>query len=377
VSRGPNLKDLSVLIIGAGIGGLTAAIALRQRAFAVQLIEKDPAWSVYGVGIIQQGNVLRAVHALGVLDRYIDAGVGFDAVEVYGPDGTRLARVPSHRLLPDRPANLGVSRRAMQKVLGDAAREAGATLRLGLTATVIEQQDSGVIVQFSDQTSGTYDIVIGADGAYSATRSMVMPEAPAPTFTGQAVWRYNLPRPTGLDALHVYNGPVGVGLVPISGELMYMYLTTPEPDNPRYPRAGLAAAMRGKTTRCAPSIRQLAEQITDDEGVVYRPLEWLLVEGPWHRGRVVLLGDAVHATTPHLGQGAGMAIEDSLVLAEELANHADVEGAFSAYRARRFERCAYIVRASLAICLGQLGKGPLVDNAKATAEMSVAVAQPI
>jgi 2-polyprenyl-6-methoxyphenol hydroxylase-like FAD-dependent oxidoreductase len=375
VSRGHDLKDLSVLVIGAGIGGLTAAIALRQRGFAVQMIEKDPVWSVYGVGIIQQGNVLRAVHALGILDRYIDAGAGFDAVEVYNPVGIKVARVPSHRLLPDRPANVGVSRRAMQKVLGDAALEAGATLRLGLTATVIDQQGSVVTVQFSDHTCGTFDIVVGADGAYSATRAMVMPEAPSPTFTGQAVWRYNLPRPTGLDALHVYNGPVGAGLVPISGELMYMYLTTPEPDNLRYPREGLAAAMRSKTTRCAPAIRELAEQITDDEGVVYRPLEWLLAEGPWHRGRVVLLGDAVHAATPHLGQGAGMAIEDGLVLAEELARHDDVETAFNAYRMRRFERCAYIVRASLAICLGQLGKAPPVDNAKATAEMFVATAQ--
>jgi 2-polyprenyl-6-methoxyphenol hydroxylase-like FAD-dependent oxidoreductase len=374
---GATVKDLSVLVIGAGIGGLTAAIALRQRGFAVQMIEKDPAWSVYGVGIIQQGNVLRAVHALGILDRYIAAGVGFDAVEVYAPNGMKVARVPSHPLLPDRPANVGVSRRALQQVLGDAAREAGATLRLGLTATVIEQQGTHVAVQFSDQTRGSYDIVVGADGTYSATRAMVLPEAPLPAFTGQAVWRYNLPRPAGLDALHAYNGPIGAGLVPISRELMYMFLTTPEPDNPRYPREGLAATMRGKTAACAPAIRELAGQITDDDGVVYRPLETLLVEGPWHNGRVVLLGDAVHATTPHLGQGAGMAIEDSLVLAEELVRHADPEAAFNAYRARRFDRCAYIVRASLAICLGQLGKGPPVDNARATGEMFAVTAQPI
>jgi 2-polyprenyl-6-methoxyphenol hydroxylase-like FAD-dependent oxidoreductase len=298
-------------------------------------------------------------------------------VEVYRPDGIKVARLPSHRLLPDRPANVGVSRRALQKVLGDAALEAGATLRLGLTAIAIEQHEAHVSVHFSDQASDTFDIVVGSDGTYSNTRPMVTREAPLPTFTGQAVWRYNLPRPPGLDALHVYNGPIGAGLVPISRDLMYMYLTTPEPDNPRYPREGLAAAMRGKTAPCAPAIRHLAEQITDDEGVVYRPLESLLIEGPWHRGRVVLLGDAVHAATPHLGQGAGMAIEDSLVLAEELARHGDVDSAFNAYRARRFERCAYIVRASLAICMGQLGKGPPVDNAKATAEMFTATAQPI
>jgi 2-polyprenyl-6-methoxyphenol hydroxylase-like FAD-dependent oxidoreductase len=371
------MKELSVLVIGAGIGGLTAAIALRQRGFVVQMIEKDPAWSVYGVGIIQQGNVLRAVHALGLLERYIDAGAGFDAVEVYAPNGMKVARVPSHRLLPDRPANVGVSRSALQRVLGDAALESGATLRLGITATSIEQQGGPVSVQFSDGSSAVFDMVIGADGAYSATRGMVMPETPGPAFTGQAVWRYNLPRPPGLDALHAYNGPIGAGLVPMSPELMYVFLTTAEPDNPRYPRDGIAAAMRAKTAPCAPAVRQLAEQITDDNAVVYRPLQSLLVEGPWHRGRVVLLGDAVHASTPHLGQGAGMAIEDSLVLAEELVRHATIEDAFAAYRARRFERCAYIVRASLAICLGQLGKGPPVDNAKATAEMFAVTAQPI
>jgi 2-polyprenyl-6-methoxyphenol hydroxylase-like FAD-dependent oxidoreductase len=250
-------------------------------------------------------------------------------------------------------------------------------LRLGVTATAIDDDGERVTVSFPDGKQGTYDVVVGADGTYSATREMVLPEAPSPSFTGQAVWRYNLPRPAGLDALHVYNGPIGAGLVPISRELMYLYLTTPEPGNPRYLRAGLAAAMRGKTAPCAPAIRQLAEQITDDDGVVYRPLQSLLVEGPWHRGRVVLLGDAVHAATPHLGQGAGMAIEDSLVLAEELARHADLDGAFNSYRVRRFERCAYIVRASLAICLGQLGKGPPVDNAKATAEMFAVTAQPI
>jgi 2-polyprenyl-6-methoxyphenol hydroxylase-like FAD-dependent oxidoreductase len=177
-----------------------------------------------------------------------------------------------------------------------------------------------------------------------------------------------------MDALHVYNGPIGAGLVPISEDLMYLYLTTPEPENPRYERAGLAAAMRAKVPS---ALGDLAAHIIDDDAVVYRPLEVLLVAGPWHKGRVVLLGDAVHAATPHLGQGAGMAIEDSLVLAEELARHDTAEAAFSAFRERRFERCRTIVEASLAICMGQLGKGPPVDNAAATAEMFRFVAQPI
>jgi 2-polyprenyl-6-methoxyphenol hydroxylase-like FAD-dependent oxidoreductase len=102
-----------------------------------------------------------------------------------------------------------------------------------------------------------------------------------------------------------------------------------------------------------------------------------LVEGPWHKGRVALIGDAVHATTPHLGQGAGMAIEDSIVLAEEIARAPDPETAFQAYRARRFVRCAHIVRASRAICDGQLGRGPRVDQTKAVREMFEMTSQPI
>ncbi len=371
------MKKLSVLAIGGGIGGLTAAIALRQRGFAVTVIEKDPAWSVYGVGIIQQGNVLRAAKALGILDRYVQAGVGFDAVEVYAPDGTRLARVPSPPLLEGYPANLGIGRPALHRVLGDSASAAGAEVRLGVTATSVHDRGDAVDVQFSDGARESFDLVIGADGVHSDTRARLFPGAPSPQFTGQSVWRYNLPRLPDLDALHVYNGPTGVGLVPISAALMYMYVTTPEPGNPHYPHAGLAAAMRGKVASCAPAIRALAEQITNDDGVVYRPLEALLVEDPWYRGRVALLGDAVHATTPHLGQGAGMAIEDGLVLADELARHADVAAALDAWFHRRFERCAYIVRASLAICRGQLGQGPPVDNARATAEMFALTAQPI
>ncbi|MCC6202285.1 MAG: FAD-dependent oxidoreductase [Gammaproteobacteria bacterium] len=371
------MRTLSILVIGAGIGGLSAAIALRRRGFAVTVIEKDPAWSVYGVGIIQQGNVLRAVDALGILDDYLNAGVGFDAVEVYAPDGTKLARVPSPRLLEGRPANLGISRRALQRVLGDMARNAGASLRLGVTAVAFESSGEGVTVRFSGGHEASFDLVVGADGVHSQVRATLFPEAATPAFTGQAVWRYNLPRPPGLDALHVYNGPIGVGLVPISTALMYLYVTTPEPGNPRYPHAGLAAALRDKIAGCAPAIRALAERITDDDEVVYRPLESLLVEGPWHHGRIVLLGDAVHATTPHLGQGAGLAIEDSLVLAEELSRHDEVEAALCAYHTRRFERCAWIVRESLAICRGQIGEGPAIDNARATAAMFERVAQPI
>ena len=371
------MDDLDILVIGGGIGGLTAAIALRRAGHRVTVIEKDPSWSVYGVGIIQQANVIRAMKALGLLDEYLAAAVGFDKVAVHAPDGTQVAVVPSPRLTEGYPANVGIARPALHKVLGDRTRASGAQLRLGVTAVALDDDGAGVDARFSDGGGGRFDIVVGADGVYSQTRARILPGAPQPEYTGQAVWRYNLPRPADLDALHVYNGPTGVGLVPMSRELMYMYVTTPEPGNPRYPREGLAARMRERLAGAAPAIRALAQAITDDDGVVYRPLEALMLDGPWHEGRIVLLGDAVHATTPHLGQGAGMAIEDSIVLAEEISKADSPARAFAAYRDRRFERCRYIVENSLAICRGQLGLGPPVDNARATAEMFQVTAQPI
>jgi 2-polyprenyl-6-methoxyphenol hydroxylase-like FAD-dependent oxidoreductase len=371
------MKDLDILIIGGGIGGLTSAIALRRDGHRVTVIEKDPDWSVYGVGIIQQANVVRAMAELGLLDDYLSAGVAFDKVAIHMPDGRKVAEVPMPSLVEGYPPSVGIGRPALHKILGDRTIAAGADVRLGVTAESLDDDGEGVTVRFSDGSDGRFDIVIGADGVYSRTREMIMSDAPKPEFTGQAVWRYNFPRPADLDAMHVYNGPTGVGLVPINKDLIYMYVTTPEPGNPRYPVEGLADRMREKLAGAAPQIREMAEQITDDGGVVYRPLEAMMLHGPWHAGRVVLLGDAVHATTPHLGQGAGMAIEDSIVLADELSRADTPEEGFRAYRNRRFDRCRYIVEKSLAICHGQLGKGPPVDNAQATAEMFGVTSEPI
>ena len=371
------MNGLSVLIVGGGIGGLTSAIALGKHDYKIDIVEKDPEWAVYGVGIIQPANVVRAVAQLGIIDDYIDAGFGFNFVEIYKPDGELAARIPVRPLVDGYPANVGIGRPALHKVLGERARAAGANVQLGVVVDDLDDDGTKVSVRFSDGTSGDYDVVIGADGIYSKTRSMVFPDAPEPEFVGQSVWRYNFEKPADLDALRAYQGAMGVGLVPLSNELMYMYVTTAEAGNPRYARDKLAESMRGKLAAAPPGIAEYVDQITDNDAVVYKPLEVHVVDGDWYKGRVILIGDAAHATTPHLGQGAGMAIEDSVVLAEELARNSSVADAFRGFQARRFERCKYVVDASLAICRAQLGEGPPVDQAQATADMMRVTAQPI
>lgn len=368
----------SILVIGGGIGGLTAAIALGRRGHRVTVIEKAPEWRVYGVGITQQSNVVRAMAELGLIGDYQEAGFGYDAVEVYAPGGERVARIPSPRLVGGLPANFGIGRRALHEILLRRAVAAGATVHLATTAKHLDDDGAGVDVTFSSGARARFDIVIGADGLYSQTRQQLFPDAPMPEFTGQGVWRCNFPRAADIDCLQAFEGPTGLGLAPLDDTLMYMFVTTPEPGNPRYAPHDLATAMRSKLAGItAPRLAALAESICDADEIIYRPLEWLLLEGPWHKRRTVLLGDAVHATTPHLGQGAGMAIEDVIVLAEELDRHDAAEAAFQAYRDRRFARCKYIVEASLAICRGQLGLGPRIEQARATRDMFDVVARPI
>ena len=372
------MKLNSVLIVGGGIGGLTAAIALQLKGFPVEIIEKDASWSVYGVGIIQQFNVVRAMGSLGLLDDYMAEAFGFDLTEMFAPGGQKVAEFPTPRLAGEHfPSNAGIRRVDLQRVLATRAKELGVNVRLGVTAEQLQDDGSGVDVIFSDGSTGRYDIIVGADGVYSRTRTLIMPQAPTPRYTGQWVWRYNFPQPADLNSIRIFMGPHSAGLVPLGKGLMYMFLLSREAADFRLGKTGAAAAMRERTKGAAPQIVELAEQITDDDGVVGRPLEVLFLDGPWHKGRVVLLGDAVHASTPHLAQGAGMAIEDGIVLAEELEKAADPQTAFRSYRDRRFDRVRFVVENSILIGDGQMGKVEHVDVADLNRRSMGLMAQPI
>ncbi|WP_238366133.1 FAD-dependent monooxygenase [Mesobacterium pallidum] len=368
------------LVIGGGIGGLTAGIALRRKGIPVDIIERDPDWSVYGVGIIQQMNVIRAMDQIGVLEAYLSKAYGFDKTTLFaGPQGMKVAEFDAPRLAgPAYPANAGIRRTDLQKVLADKAAEVGAKVRLGVTVTALDDDGSGVYVTFSDGSTGRYDVVIGADGVFSTTRDMILPDAPTPRYTGQWVWRYNLARPEGLDGIQVFAGPCNAGLVPMNDTLIYMFVLSQEPEGFKLATEGAAAAMRERAARMAPpQIAALLDQITDDAGVVARPLEVVFLDGDWHRGRVVLLGDAVHAATPHLAQGAGMAIEDALVLAEELVQAETPEAAFAAYRARRMPRVRHVAETSILIGDAQMGKVEPVDVGALNGKTMAMMAEPI
>jgi len=144
-------------------------------------------------------------------------------------------------------------------------------------------------------------------------------------------------------------GPVKLGFNPVSRDKMYAFILEHVPDNPWYEPEEQLPHVAELLRPYGGYVATIRENIGEGSLVNYRPLEWVMLPPPWHRGRVVLIGDAVHATTPHMASGAGMAVEDGLVLAEELARHGAVADALAAFTHRRFERARMVVENSVQI----------------------------
>jgi 2-polyprenyl-6-methoxyphenol hydroxylase-like FAD-dependent oxidoreductase len=373
-------KINKVLIVGGGIGGLASAIALRQQGIEVELIEISKSLTAYHIGIVVQANFIRAAKALGIADRIVAAGYPYNGLNFQDIHGKLLQRLPGYHLAGEEySTHLGMARPALHKVLSEAALEAGTKVRTGLTFSAIEQVGEQVDVRFIDGASGTYDLMIGADGIYSNVRQALFGDRFKPAFTGQGVWRYNVPRPKEVTSSFVAMG-LGkgkCGFIPLSEETGYVWLVQEEPGNPRHPEDKLDEIFRQRLAPCTGVLAWFREHITDSSQVVYRPLEALLLPAPWYRGRVVLIGDAAHATTPHMGQGSAQAVEDAVVLAELLVQEQPIEVTLEQFMERRFERCKFIVESSLQIGEWEQRPTPDADAPGLTARMLDVMAQPI
>ena len=370
-----------ILIIGGGFSGMSAAIQLRKQGKAVDLVELDPGWRNYGAGISLGGATLRAFRQLGILDDFLREGHAADGVRLCLPHGPQVAEIPTPRIAgADVPGGGAILRPVLARILADATRASGADIRLGCTFTSITQDDEGVDVEFTDGQRRRYDVVIGADGLYSKVREALMPEAPKPRYSGPAVWRAVLPRPADIETATMWMGPrVKPGVNPVSKTEMYLFITEPRPTNDFEDPATFVGRLRGLLEGFnAPTLQAIRDQINEKSQIVFRPLEGLLVPRPWSRGRIVLIGDTVHATTPHLASGACIGIEDALVLAEELAREgAAVPAALAAFEARRWERCRMVVENSSRLGEIEITGGDKEEHARIMHSSMAALAQPI
>jgi len=346
----------TVLVVGAGLAGTATAIRLAEAGVAVDLAEIKPDVAALGSGITLQGNALRELRALGVWDAVSAAGYPFDVTGIRAPDpgGTVVAEIPDARTGgPELPAVMGMPRPVLARILADRAVESGAKLRLRTTHTALAQDADGVDVTFSDGSTGRYDLVVGADGIRSAVRGLLGID-PGIRPTGMGIWRAFGPRPDSVTRTDLfYGGPSYIaGYCPTSEDTLYAYVVEDARD-----RSGLSPAERLATMRELASAYHgpwdaVRATLTDASRISYTLFETHVLPAPWHRGRVVLIGDAAHSCPPTLAQGGAQALEDAAVLTELLLAAETLDDRlWTGFADRRCARAAAVVEAS--VQLGQ------------------------
>jgi len=347
---------MRVLVAGAGIGGLTAALSLAQRGIEVEVFEQAPELGEIGAGFQIGANGAHVLFALGLEDairrsyslmqgkvvRLWNTGqewklfdLGEISVQRYGYPYFMMHRADLHAILVD----------ALKATAPGA-------IRLGKRAIGVDTSETEATLHFADGTSASGDVVVGADGVHSAVRRALF-GADDPSFTGLVAWRAmvrgdqlpeRLMRPVGTNWI----GP-GRHIVhyPVRGGELFNFVAVVENDSWQ----NESWTQRCSREECAADFIGWHEDVQTIIAAIEEPYKWALIGrapmGRWSRGRATLLGDACHPTLPFLAQGANMAIEDGMVLARCLdAGACDPSAALRQYEAARIARTSRIVQGS-------------------------------
>jgi 2-polyprenyl-6-methoxyphenol hydroxylase-like FAD-dependent oxidoreductase len=357
---------MRAMIVGAGIGGLTAAIALRRAGIETTVFERAGEIKEVGAGILLAANAVRALGQLGLFHEVSQLGTPASAGLIYSWRGDTLAEVPARELEKRSGApSVAVHRADLQRFLLKEVGEKNVVL--GAECSGFEQDEAGVTATFIDGTVERGELLIGADGLFSTVRARLFGRE-KPRYAGYTAWRAVvepgrdlLPWGSGFES---WGRGARFGCAHIGGGRVYWFATRNAPEgkrdgpvgSPSEPKAVLTRLFDGWHHPVPDLISETRESaIRRDDLYDREPLS-----GSWGQGRVTLLGDAAHPATPNLGQGACQAIEDAVVIARCLEQvvqsnaKAGVPTALRRYEVLRGERTAWIVRRSRA--LGRIGQ---------------------
>lgn len=355
-----------MMVAGAGIGGLTATIALRRAGLEVVVFERAAELREVGAGLLLAANAQKALGKLGLAEEVARLGTPASAAEIRSWRGQVLASIPAAELEKNAgAASAAVHRADLQALL---AREAGeGTLRLDAVVKGFEQDESGVRVSLADGSEQRADILVGADGLRSQIRATLFgPEEPR--YAGYTAWRAVV-KPEGEllpwgGGFESWGRGTRFGCAHIGRGRVYWFATANsregEKDGPLGDPVGPKAKLLHRFGDWHRPIRELIE--ATDEGAISRTdiYDREPLGERWGEGRVTLLGDAAHPMTPNLGQGACQAVEDAVVLARCLHEGGATAEALRRYERLRYDRVAMIVRRSRRVgAVGQL-ENPLL-----------------
>jgi 2-polyprenyl-6-methoxyphenol hydroxylase-like FAD-dependent oxidoreductase len=327
-----------ILIVGGGIAGLALARALRQQGVASEIIERAASWPGSGTGLYLPGNGVRALGALGLADQVLARAVRMSHQRILDHAGRQLAEVELAKLWNPVGQCVGIARGDLHRILLEGA--AGIPMRLGTTVTTLRQENDGVNVAFTDGSTGTYTVVVGADGIHSSIRPLVFGNI-RPRHLGQVSWRFLV---DGCGAVKTWTAMLGARsaflAMPVGPNRLYCYadlLTFANQDPTNHDLVQLRALLAD----FAEPATSILSELESYDSIHFSPIEEVVVDTCVH-GRVVLIGDAAHAMSPNMAEGASMALEDALVLADMLATHGSPADALSAFGERRRARIRWV-----------------------------------
>jgi 2-polyprenyl-6-methoxyphenol hydroxylase-like FAD-dependent oxidoreductase len=335
------------IVVGGGIGGLAAALALERAGVEVAVFERAPELREIGAGITLWANATRPLKRLGVYDEVRASGAAEIGGELRSWRGALISEIPAESLRERfGEANLAVHRADLQDVLFSALPPG--TVRLGAEFAGFEQDGEGVLARFADGREERGDLLVGADGIHSSVRAQLFGRHP-PRYAGYTAWRGvaeagdgRLPEGVGLN---LWGRGSEFGLVGIGRGRFYWFVTKNAPEGEAESGAGRKREVLDLLSGWYEPVRAAVEA-TDEPEILRNdiydrdPLE------SWGAGRVTLLGDAAHPMTPNLGQGACQAIEDAAVLARCLGGERGISTSLQLYEERRVRRTTAVVKRS-------------------------------
>jgi 2-polyprenyl-6-methoxyphenol hydroxylase-like FAD-dependent oxidoreductase len=325
---------LRILVAGAGVAGLATARALRLCGYRPEVVEELPATTVPAAGILLLGNAARALRDLGLDDPVRPLGAVIDRQRFLDEDGAELCEVDLGRLWAGVGDCRALPRADLQQVLltsvGGGVRYGTALRRLELA-----EPDGPAIAGFGDGATAAYDLVVGADGRASSVRSLAALGGP-PRPVGRVVYRSVVSGGPPIDECVALLGRRAAFIVmPMGGGRLYVCADEAATTKPADPRARLDEVFGefGGPTRAVLDAVETVQVAIGDEVEL----------GCWSRGPVVLVGDAAHATSPTLAEGAAMALEDAVMLAASLEAAGSITEALRGYESRRRPRTKWVL----------------------------------
>ncbi|MGP6177749.1 FAD-dependent oxidoreductase [Microbacterium sp. A196] len=338
--------------MGGGIAGLTAAVSLGRAGVQCEVVELQQESA--GAAITIQNRAIHALQDLGLLDTLLEVGLPqaqkdvFRYIDVMGEiiPTPPMPQEPQDGL----PSAVVVHRAALARLLQNAAEESGAVIHYGTTVTGVNDGDSSLTATFSDGRSGEFDLLVAADGVRSSVRSMVFGDVATPQYTGTTMFRWIVPGITDVGPTGFYQASNLIVMLRLRDGSLYL-ATGRNYDEPRRftPEEARQVVRENLVEFNAPLTAALLERLDDSARIVVNDYNWLMLPDPWHRGRVLAIGDAAHATTAHLASGGGMAIEDAAVLGEEVSAGGELDEILQRFMTRRFERAQLVVNTSVEI----------------------------